>query len=106
MKITLIDVQSTSGILEASRLPEYIAAVEAAIDLDAYQGIVAIGGRLPVWAYSALLHAVGHPALAAGTFEPRTGSIIITMGHHKDAPKVGDSIPAPEPEKWIKVIIP
>ena len=106
MKTYLLDVVSTSGILQPERLEEYCKAVEAALPPHAYEGVVAIGGRLPVWAYSAFLHRVAHPAVAGGTFEPRMDSIIITMGHQADAPTVGSILPAPKPEEWIKVTLP
>lgn len=107
MKITRIRIEivSNGGILAPSALPTLCKRVEEVIENNhAWDGVVVLDGRLPVWAYAALTHAL-HPAQGVGTYEPRSASYIIVARHSEVVPEVGTLLPEGADEKILEVEI-
>jgi CRISPR-associated protein Csx3 len=60
---------------------------------EAYEGVplhmgVVLSGRLPVWAYAALVHEF-HPAAWVATYDPRLPGAVVVQRHAIKAPAVG-----------------
>ncbi|CAI9086389.1 CRISPR-associated protein Csx3 [Candidatus Methylacidiphilum fumarolicum] len=67
--------------------------------LDYTKGVV-LHGRGPIWLYGHLVHQC-HPARWVGVFDPRIGGVVVER-HHKEAPEVGETIPANEIQKYLE----
>ncbi len=82
MGITVINVTvaRNGGILTPDALPALTEAVEKSVPKEAYQGLVVVSGRLPVWAFAAIVHAL-HPSKAVATFDPRLGGGVVVESH-------------------------
>lgn len=79
------------GLMTVDGLPELIKAVERALgSLGGQEGVV-ISGRLPVWAFAALAHAL-HARPWVATFDPRLGGGVV-VASHDPARRVGEVVP-------------
>lgn len=72
------------GIIEPAELPQLVAAVGKTVPDGGTEPVV-ISGRLPVWAFAALVHHY-HPRPWVGTFDPRLGGAVVVASH---VPQVG-----------------
>jgi CRISPR-associated protein Csx3 len=100
-KLTVLEIVLKEGLLRPEDLPGLLKAVEEAVPGEALQGLVVLSGRLPVWAYGALVHEL-HPAAGVATFDPRLGGAVVVARHRPDLPEVGSVVSLDEAET-IKV---
>ena len=95
-KVTLINIRiAGDGIISPEDLPSLVETVRERVG-ESGEKVVVIGGRMPVWAYGALVHLF-HPTRAVGTFEPRVGRGVCVMSHTPEL-KVGSLIEIEEAE--------
>ena len=87
----IIDVVLTRGLIEPRELPDLLRAVEARVPAGGVEPVV-VSGRLPVWAFAALVHLF-HPRPWVGTFDPRIGRGVVVATHDPNGPSVGDVVP-------------
>jgi CRISPR-associated Csx3 family protein len=87
----IIDVILSRGLIEPRELPALLRAVEAHVPTGGTEGVV-LSGRLPVWAFAALVHLF-HPRPWVATFDPRLGGGVVVMSHDPNGPAVGDVAP-------------
>ncbi|MGB9614951.1 MAG: CRISPR-associated ring nuclease Crn3/Csx3 [Fervidobacterium sp.] len=89
--ILLEIVVSGNGVLQPSQLKQLVQTVSSQLPPEKFgtEGVV-VSGRLPVWAYGALIHAL-HPFAWVGTFEPRLGKAVVVASHVPDV-NVGDVV--------------
>ena len=85
--VVFINVNLKEGIISPDQLQALIDAMP--VDAGGQDGVV-ISGRLPVWAFSALVHHF-HPRPFVGTFDPRLGGGVVVATHTSDV-KVGDVV--------------
>jgi CRISPR-associated protein Csx3 len=90
----IIDVILSRGLIEPRELPAFLRAVEAHVPAGGTEGVV-LSGRLPVWAFAALVHLF-HPRPWVATFDPRLGGGVVVMSHDPNGPAVGDVVPTGE----------
>lgn len=86
--------------LEPSQLNDLIDECKKVASCGDSKGIV-ISGRLPVWAYSALVHFY-HPRPFVATFDPRLGGAVVVESHVRGI-NIGDVISVSENNKKIVV---
>jgi CRISPR-associated Csx3 family protein len=87
----IIDVILSRGLIEPRELPALLRAVEAHVPAGGTEGVV-LSGRLPVWAFAALVHFF-HPRPWVATFDPRLEGGVVVMSHDPSGPAVGDVVP-------------
>jgi CRISPR-associated Csx3 family protein len=87
----IIDVVLTRGLIEPRELPDLLRAVEARVPAGGVEPVV-VSGRLPVWAFAALVHFF-HPRPWVATFDPRLGGGVVVATHDPNGPSVGDVVP-------------
>jgi len=90
MKAVEIRITRNGGIIKPEELPELLEAVGKVI-LPAEGEAVVIGGRMPIWAYGALVHYY-HPSRAVALFDPRLGGAVVVESHVEEY-RVGQVIP-------------
>ncbi len=78
--VVSVAVARNGGVLTPEDLPALVSAVEKNVPDKAYQGLVVVSGRLPVWAFAAVVHAL-HPSKAVATFDPRLGGGVVVESH-------------------------
>jgi CRISPR-associated protein Csx3 len=66
-----IVVKKNNGILTPFDLPQIINQIPSI-----HPNGVVIGGRLPVWAYGAIVHHL-HPSTWVAVYDPRLGGIVV-----------------------------
>jgi CRISPR-associated protein Csx3 len=86
----VLEIILTTGLIEADELPQLLETVANKLPAGGEEGII-ISGRLPVWAFSALVHYF-HPRPWVATFDPRLGGGVIVETHTRDMP-IGKIIP-------------
>jgi len=97
-KIIVEIVIGGSGIIQPSQLPLLLQRVSEVVPPAGTEPVV-ISGRLPVWAYGALVHHF-HPRPYIATFEPRLGMGVVVASHTSDV-DVGDLINLDNAEKIV-----
>ena len=77
MLVKMIDITLTKGVIS----PQDLSALLQALPVPAggEEGIV-ISGRMPVWAFAAIIHHF-HPRPWVGTFDPRLGGAVVVASH-------------------------
>jgi CRISPR-associated protein Csx3 len=90
----IIDVILSRGLIEPRELTALLRVVESHVPAGGTEGVV-ISGRLPVWAFAALVHLF-HPRPWVATFDPRLGGGVVVMSHDPAGPAVGDVVPTGE----------
>lgn len=83
----VVEFQIPGGVTTPPEAAEAVAELGGRLAGD---HILLISGRGPVWLFGMLLHA-GHPAQAAGTYDPRVGGYVIVASHVPGV-KVGEVI--------------
>ena len=78
-----------NGIIKPEELISLIQAVEKRVPAGGTEGVV-LSGRLPVWAYGALIHHY-HPRPFIATFEPRLSKGVVVATHVKEV-NIGDLV--------------
>jgi CRISPR-associated protein Csx3 len=94
----LLEIQLTD-VLAPAQLPELLRATEAAVPAAGTEPVV-VSGRLPVWAFAALVHTY-HPRPWVGTFDPRLGGAVVVQRHVPDAPPVGAVLSTEDAQKVV-----
>jgi CRISPR-associated protein Csx3 len=86
----VLEIILTTGLIETAELPQLLEAVANNLPAGGEEGII-ISGRLPVWAFSTLIHYF-HPRPWVATFDPRLGGGVVVATHTRDV-SVGEIIP-------------
>lgn len=89
-KKILLEIVIKTGIILPEQLQNLIEEVNKIIDYEKNNYEIILSGRMPVWAYAALVHSL-HPCRWVGTFEPRNNCGIIVESHVKEV-KIGDKV--------------
>jgi CRISPR-associated protein Csx3 len=89
--MTVLELVLSRGLIEPRELPALLRAVEARVPAGGVEPVV-VSGRLPVWAFAALVHLF-HPRPWVATFDPRFGGGVVVMSHDPAGPSVGDVVP-------------
>jgi len=101
LPIKVLEVQLQRPI-EASELPDLLKKVATQVPLHSVGPcVLVISGRLPVWAFAALVHFY-HPVFAVCTMDPRYQGGVVVASHHP-AYKVGDIVKVERAEKFVVV---
>ena len=87
-----VEIRLTEGILDTSDLAALLRAVEEKVPAGGPEPTI-ISGRLPVWAFAALVHLF-HPRPWVATFDPRLGGGVVVSRHHRDGPDLGAVVAA------------
>lgn len=98
----VVDITLSTGIITPEELRKVLDAVAEAVPAGGTEGII-ISGRLPVWAYGALVHYF-HPRPWVATFDPRLGGGVVVMTHVNEV-AVGDVIPVGDDSETVQVVI-
>ena len=77
-------------VLEPKDIQEIVRRAEFALPASAPSLVIALSGRLPVWAFGALIHHY-HPALAVAVYDPRLGGGVVVATHSPEF-KVGQVV--------------
>jgi len=86
----VVDITLSTGIITPEELRKVLNAVAEAVPAGGTEGII-ISGRLPVWAYGALVHYF-HPRPWVATFDPRLGGGVVVVTQ-KSERAAGDVVP-------------
>jgi CRISPR-associated Csx3 family protein len=86
----VLEIILTTGLIETGELLQLLEAVANNLPAGGEEGVI-ISGRLPVWAFSALIHYF-HPRPWVATFDPRLGGGVVVATHTRDV-SVGEIIP-------------
>ena len=87
MTMTMIEViLGGNGVISPTQLPQLLARLPEAGGVEP----IVLSGRLPVWAYSAIVHHF-HPRPWVATFEPRLGKAVVVASHIPNR-QVGDVV--------------
>jgi CRISPR-associated protein Csx3 len=78
----VLEIILTTGLIETNELPRLLETVASKLPAGGEEGII-ISGRLPVWAFSALIHYF-HPRPWVATFDPRLGGGVVVSTHTRD----------------------
>jgi len=98
----VVDITLSTGIITPEELRKVLDAVAEAVPAGGTEGII-ISGRLPVWAYGALVHYF-HPRPWVATFDPRLGGGVVVMTHVSEV-AVGDVVPVGDDSETVQVVI-
>jgi len=98
----VVDITLSTGIITPEELRKVLDAVEEAVPAGGTEGII-ISGRLPVWAYGALVHYF-HPRPWVATFDPRLGGGVVVVTHTSEI-AVGDVVPVGDDSETVQVVI-
>lgn len=88
--IIILEILLANGILDPVELPRLLRAASKSVPQGGTEPVV-LSGRLPVWAFAALVHLY-HPRPWVGTFDPRLGGAVVVFSHVADI-TVGDVVP-------------
>lgn len=88
MRIIQVNIVSNGGVLSPADLPKL---VQATGDLSGSAGIC-LSGRLPVWAFGALVHSA-HATPWVACYDPRLMGGVVVARHGSDAPVLGSVVP-------------
>ncbi|MEM1522742.1 MAG: CRISPR-associated ring nuclease Crn3/Csx3 [Thermofilaceae archaeon] len=98
MRKVLLEITLTADVLAPQQLPALLRRVSEALPPTVHgDKVITISGRLPVWAFAAIVHLL-HPFAAVATFDPRLRGGVVVASHVLDA-KVGDVIDVSDAEK-------
>ena len=87
MKKILLDITLVNGVLNPEDVQKLIADLPVA---DGGTEGVILSGRMPVWAFAALVHHF-HPRPFVATFDPRlAGGVVVAS--HMEGVNVGDVV--------------
>jgi CRISPR-associated protein Csx3 len=86
----ILEVVLTSEVLTPEQLPELLRRAKAALPPGGIEGLT-ISGRMPVWAYAALVHLY-HPRPFIATFDPRLGGAVVVESHEINV-RIGEVLP-------------
>jgi CRISPR-associated Csx3 family protein len=86
----VLEIILTTGLMETKELPQLLEVVANNLPAGGEEGVI-ISGRLPVWAFSALIHYF-HPRPWVATFDPRLGGGVVAATHTPDV-SIGEIIP-------------
>lgn len=98
----VVDITLSSGVITPEELTKILDAVAEAVPAGGTEGII-LSGRLPVWAYGALVHYF-HPRPWVATFDPRLGGGVVVATHTSEV-AVGDVVPVGDENKTVQVVI-
>jgi len=98
----VVDITLSTGIITPEELRKVLDAVAEAVPAGGTDGII-ISGRLPVWAYGALVHYF-HPRPWVATFDPRLGGGVVVTTHVSEV-AVGDVVPVGDDSETVQVVI-
>ena len=98
----VVDITLSSGIITPEELTKVLEAVANSVPAGGTEGII-LSGRLPVWAYGALVHYF-HPRPWVATFDPRLGGGVV-VATHVACVAVGDVVPVDGDNKTVQVVI-
>lgn len=99
--MVVVDIMLSSGVITPEELTKVVEAVEKVAPAGGTEGII-LSGRLPVWAYGALVHYF-HPRPWVATFDPRLGGGVVVMTHTNEV-AVGDVVPV-DGDSTVQVVI-
>ena len=83
----ILNIRISSGVAEPGDLKKLATFLPEA---GGTEGVI-VSGRLPVWAYGAVIHHF-HPRPWVATFDPRLGGGVVVASHTKRV-EIGDIIP-------------
>lgn len=89
MKKLLVEVK-LPDVIKPEDLKKIVKIVDEVPPEKYGDHVIIISGRMPVWAYGALVHAF-HAFKAVGTFDPRLQGGVIVSTHTPEL-KVGDVV--------------
>jgi len=98
----VIDITLSTGVITPEELTKVVDAVAEVVPAGGTEGII-LSGRLPVWAYGALVHYF-HPRPWVATFDPRLGGGVVVMTHTSEV-AVGDVVPVDGDSKTVQVVV-
>lgn len=102
MKKLLVEVK-IPDVIQPSDLPSIIDKVKRETPPELYgDHVVIISGRLPVWAYGALVHLF-HPYMAVATYDPRIQRGVVVASHSREI-KVGDLVDVSDAKKLLVAV--
>ena len=87
----LAEITIEGGQMETEELEELVKKVRENTPKECYEKGIVISGRMPVWAFGALVHEF-HPASYVATFDPRLIAGVVVASHTKKK-KVGELVP-------------
>jgi CRISPR-associated protein Csx3 len=87
----LLEITLRCGLIEPAELSDLLRRAEEKVPAGGTEGIV-FSGRMPVWAFAALVHLF-HPRPWVATFDPRLGGGVVVTCHDPNGPSVGDVVP-------------
>lgn len=97
MKKLLVDIK-LPDVIKPEDLKTIVSNIAKAVPIEEYgDHVVILSGRMPVWAYGALVHHF-HPAKAVATFDPRLQGGVVVATHSPDV-KVGDVVSVSDARK-------
>lgn len=102
MNVIIVEVTLSRGVTSPEELPELLRAVEQAVPAGGTEPVI-ISGRLPVWAFAALVHMF-HPRPWVATFDPRLGGGVVVARHTSGAPEVGEVVPTEGDQDKVEVV--
>jgi CRISPR-associated Csx3 family protein len=92
-KPILLHITLSAGLIETDELEQLLEVVEGHVPAGGKEPVI-ISGRLPVWAFGALVHHF-HARPWVATFDPRYGAGIIAAAHVRGV-KLGQRFPVDE----------
>lgn len=98
MKKILLDITLVNGVLNPEDVQKLIADLPVA---DGGTEGVILSGRMPVWAFAALVHHF-HPRPFVATFDPRLAGGVVVASHKKGV-NVGDVIDITDADRKIEI---
>lgn len=99
----IVDITLSSGVITPEELTKVVDAVAEAVPAGGTEGVI-LSGRLPVWAYGALVHFF-HPRPWIATFDPRLGGGVVVATHTREV-SIGAVVPVDgENSKTVQVVI-
>lgn len=96
-------ITSADGLLMPAELPALLATASQTVPGGGVEPIV-LSGRLPVWAFGALIHWF-HPRPWVATFEPRLRKGVVVASHTPGV-SVGDLVEIDEPVDRVVIRFP
>lgn len=87
MKKIFLDITLANGVINPEDVQKLIA--DLPIDDGGTEGVI-LSGRMPIWAFAALVHHF-HPRPFVATFDPRlAGGVVVAS--HTEGVNIGDVI--------------
>lgn len=94
MKKIFLDITLASGVISPDDVRNLIRSIPVAD--GGTEGII-LSGRMPVWAFAALVHHF-HPRPFVATFDPRFRGGVVVFSH-MDGVNVGDVVDVADAER-------